>query len=385
MTSDKSKILEEFQHHLQSCIDSNSSWKLTLSKSISDKSLIKAVFHPVLAKDKLIIKLVESYKTKDLTYSLNIEEFHTKKDEMITSAFYFADLTTEKRQTSLKQNKKGQVTILKRDIHHPGMQTPQAHNRNKNRMIPEDAKFLQVLGLSSSHGKIFAPAQKKYRQINKFIEILDTQLKDLKEDKCIYIADMGCGKAYLSFAIQYWLSERKIPHRITGYDIRPELIEENNENAKKLEIDSLIFKQGDINEVEIDQADMVIALHACDIATDMAIAKGIQSGAKYLILSPCCHKQIRQEIKSKNVITKFGILKERQAEIVTDVIRALILEHSGYKTNIFEFISYEHTGKNLMITAVKTKANPTALNEVDQLKKEYGISYHYLERLLGLM
>jgi SAM-dependent methyltransferase len=384
MTSEKDNKINNFLQYVSTCVGEGSVWKLTLSKSIRDKSLKKAVFQLVSVKDKPIVKLVESYTTKDITHSLNADQFLSLAEGMIRSDFYYADLTNENKQISLKQNKKGNITIISREMHNSIIRSPQTHDRQKHRMIPEDTHFLQVLGLSSSQGKVYAPAQKKYRQINKFVEIIDSLIKDFKTDKTITIADMGCGKAYLTFAIQYSLEYRQIPHQITGYDIRPELIKTNSENTGKLKINSLCFKQGDINELEIDDVDILIALHACDIATDMAIAKGIQAGAHYIVLSPCCHKQIRNEIQTKNPITKYGILKERQAEIITDIIRALILEHFGYKTNIFEFISSEHTGKNLMITAVKSTPNQNALREIENLKKEYGISFHYLEKLLSL-
>ena len=149
--------------------------------------------------------------------------------------------------------------------------------------------------------------------------------------------------------------------------------------------ESAVGTKKSIDEANVQGTDMVIALHACDIATDMAIAKGIQAGAQFIIVSPCCHKQIRSVMKHQNALSpilKNGILEERQAEIITDGIRALLMEAHGYRTQVFEFISSEHTGKNLMITGVKSTPNKNALIEVDNIKKLFGISYHYLETLL---
>ena len=175
------------------------------------------------------------------------------------------------------------------------------------------------------------------------------------------------------------------PALIKGIELRTELVSQSNEVAKKYQFDQLQFIAQDIHDFPNSEIDMLIALHACDIATDIAIAKGIKADAEIIITAPCCHKQIRQQMQGSptlSPILKHGILEERQAELITDGIRALLLEAYGYKTKVFEFISNEHTSKNLMITALKAEASPNALEKVNQIKQEFGIEYHYLEKLL---
>ena len=173
--------------------------------------------------------------------------------------------------------------------------------------------------------------------------------------------------------------------------MRKELVEKCNDIAKQSAFDGLEFKTGSIDTAELPATDMLIALHACDIATDQAIYRGITGGAKVIVCAPCCHKQIRKQLQPQSAVspvTRFGILEERQAEILTDTIRALILEAYGYKTKVFEFISTEHTPKNVLITAIKTRdtttPDPKALEQINSLKQLFGIKQHELERLTGL-
>ena len=178
---------------------------------------------------------------------------------------------------------------------------------------------------------------------------------------------------------------------MTGVEIRPDLVEACNNIAKKSHFNDLNFIQGTIKDTPFDNIDILIALHACDTATDDAIYRGIMSKASLIVCAPCCHKQIRKEFNVTdpiNNVTKFGILKERQAEIITDSIRALLLEAHGYKTNVFEFISTEHTPKNVMIVGEKTSnANQDKqkiLDDIASIKKIFGIRSHYLEILLNV-
>ncbi len=200
---------------------------------------------------------------------------------------------------------------------------------------------------------------------------------------------MGSGKGYLTFALYDFLKNSlNLQTQITGIEFREELVEKSNTLAKKAGFNNLKFKQGSIEQSEIGQIDVLIALHACDTATDEAIYKGIKSDASLIIVAPCCQKQIRKQFDVQNEmasIVKHGILKEQQAVIITDGIRALILEAFGYKTKVFEFISTEHTPKNTMIVGTKhnNKINKVEiLEKVNAIKKLFGIEYHHLEKLL---
>jgi hypothetical protein len=232
----------------------------------------------------------------------------------------------------------------------------------------------------------------KYKQINQYIELLAPYLNDLSSINNLHIADMGSGKGYLTFALHdYIVNKLKLNAKTTGVEFRQELVDTCNTIAQKAGLKNISFVKGTIEKTELDKIDILIALHACDTATDDAIYRGIKSEAELIVCAPCCHKQIRKAMNVSNElnnITRFGILKERQAEIITDTLRAMILEANGYKTNVFEFISLEHTPKNVMIVGRKTTAKKTnkkqILTNIASIKKLYGIEKHYLETLLDL-
>ena len=243
------------------------------------------------------------------------------------------------------------------------------------------------MGITNQKGEVLKNSQRKFRQINKFIEIIDSLLPEKPKNNLFKIVDVGSGKGYLTFALYDYLKNVKDWNpEIYGIELRKPLVDFCNEIAKDSGFEQLQFIAKDIDDFEVEKLDMLIALHACDIATDIAIAKGIQSMAEIIVVAPCCHKQIRKEINCQtdmSAVLKHGILEERQAELITDGIRALLLEANGYKTKVFEFISTEHTSKNLMIVGIKSKPNPEALQKVEAIKKEFGIHYHYLEKLLS--
>jgi hypothetical protein len=232
----------------------------------------------------------------------------------------------------------------------------------------------------------------KYKQINKYIELLAPYLSELTVTDSLHFADMGSGKGYLTFALYDYLSNNlKINTHATGVEFREDLVWTCNSIARQAGFENLSFVKGTIEKTELEKIDILIALHACDTATDDAIFRGIQSDAELIVCAPCCHKQIRKAFNVTNElsnVTKFGILKERQAEIITDTIRAMILEAHGYKTNVFEFIPLEHTPKNVMIVGKKVRnAAPDkqgVLKNIAAIKQVFGIEKHYLETLLGI-
>jgi Methyltransferase domain len=324
-------------------------------------------------------RVLDKSSTQHFTKVFSKEELETYVAHALNNLFYYCEIMSEKGNGTLLQNQKGTTTFIRKK----GLTTVTAvtHNRSKEYYIPEDAAYLIHLGISSKNGKVHEQSTKKYRQINKYIEIIDG-LIDAKTKK-ITIADMGSGKAYLTFSLYYFLTEiRKINATITGYELRDDLVIECNKIAQQNNFSNLKFEQGNIETLQIDKIDMVVSLHACDIATDMAIHAGLKANAKIIVLAPCCHKQIRKQIELRNGILKHGILLERQAEIITDAIRALVLEDHGYKAKVFEFISQEHTQKNTMIVASKYKKNEHAALEIKDIKETYAIRFHYLEKLI---
>lgn len=379
----------EFKHILDESLTANTFIKLTLSDKKEKKQEIKKVLIKLVdLKKGLHICFVYRYDTKDVTKNLPVAEGVAHIDELLTDSFKQALLfttTNDYHYTTVGKNKiTAQPASCKCAPTH-------SHDKEKARLIKaENNVYLRELGVCTNEGKVRKDMQDKYRQINKYVELLEGALKDLKKSDALSIVDMGAGKGYLTFAMYDYLTNTLgIDTSIAGVELRPNLVKDGNALAHKAGFDKLKFIEGRIEEVELPHIDVLVALHACNTATDDAIQRGITSGAKLIVCSPCCHKQIRQEISKNNqlsAITKHGILKERQAEIITDTIRALILEAYGYKTQVFEFIATEHTPKNVIITALKQEdvetPNADKLKEVQDIKRVFGIEKHYLETIL---
>ena len=367
-----------------------------LISAITEKNFVQATIHkprPYSPYKKIAVRPVKidgrmkyqaTYTTalQDQVQNFSMDDLKIQMHMWLVTNFFFADVKTTKEDIQLMQSPKGQVTINRKKAFNKPKSTD--HDRKKLRLIPQDAPFLRALGLASNQGRIHSHGQKKYKQINRYVELMSSLIGDDKVQKVI---DMGSGKGYLTFALYEYLQQQNPKVKVQGVELRQDLVDKCNAVAKKSGYKGLSFVQGSIEDAKVSKVDMVIALHACDIATDMAIAKGVKAGAKYIAVAPCCHKQIRKAMgKTKTVLQPliaYGILKERQAEMVTDTIRALLLQSEGYKTNVFEFIDLEHTAKNVMITgALSGKKITKARREIADIKAEFGISEHYLETLL---
>ena len=379
--SNKAEVVKDFIDKIGAIDIGSCAMKIQMSKKMTKSSDLKSVrARRVLIKGKPLISVVYRRDTKDVTKNYTHRYFIDLCREWLENQFFNATLTLDIVEYRLISNKKN--ASVKSIQMTEGLAVSDSHDHQKSRLIPEDAPFLRSLGISSDNSKVYQASQRKYRQINKFVEILDGLCmgKSIKT-----IADMGCGKGYLSFATYSHLATLQKDVSLVGYELRPKLVSDINAIAQLHKLSGLSFEVGDISQIDIPKTDMVIALHACDIATDMAIAKGIEAEAELIVVSPCCHKQIRKAMKGNSRLDStlsHGIMKERMAEWLTDAIRVLLLESKGYKTKIMEFISSEHTSKNLLITAEKTKVRPEALSEVAALKEQYGIDEHYLERLI---
>ncbi|MFZ1705663.1 MAG: SAM-dependent methyltransferase [Saprospiraceae bacterium] len=363
-------------------------FKLIFSKRKRNTFPVSVIHvQPVIIQNDIQLKCVLRYDTKDETINELWPDFSKKMTAWLHEDFFNVDVLFPEESYHLLQNKKGYLTILHKNIKNI-LPNNFAHDREKKNYIQSDAIYFKELGLISGNGLVFSKGQKKYNQVNKYIEVLSHLLKDEKPSGKFTIADMGSGKAYLTFALYDYLTlQLGWDVTIKGYENRPDLVSKCNQIADKMGWDNLRFFNHSIHEAPKEKTDMVIALHACDIATDMAISFGVECKAKYIVLAPCCQKQIRQNIKINNVLSPIlthGILLERQAEILTDGMRALLLQYKGYQTKVFEFISLEHTSKNVMITASKGNANIDALEQFNRIKKDFGITYHYLEKLLSL-
>ncbi|MGE0589067.1 MAG: SAM-dependent methyltransferase [Cyclobacteriaceae bacterium] len=378
--------MNEFLDILSSSTKNNSFVKLTLSKPVKKQSDLRNVYvKGVTLKDSPHYSFTYHYQTKDIVKN-HPEDGWIDELKSSVSEFQVATLWTTDEEITLRTSKKGASHLSrKRSV---GQVVSDSHDRTKQVLALLDEKYLQLLGVSDREGKLIPRMSDKYRQINKYLEILDGLVKEKEWQEPIHVVDMGSGKGYLTFALyNYFTQILNYKVEMTGVELRQELVNLCNTIASQCNFHSLRFEESTIEGFNGKDTDILIALHACDTATDDAIAKGIQSGAQLIVCAPCCHKQIRQQLKGKSFdspLLKYGIYKERMFEMVTDTLRALFLEMHGYKTNLFEFISSEHTNKNIMLTAVKSDSidRNRAASRFDQLKKEYGIEYHYLEKLI---
>jgi 16S rRNA G527 N7-methylase RsmG len=376
-----------FIEKLRTAIAADTFVKLTLSKSAAkDKSLRNIFVRQIELKGQPMLSFTLRYISRDEVKNHPIEEGMAIIGLWLGNNFLNGDLFTLSEDVSIQYNRKRKARLFVKPASHISKPTP-THDKEKKRMITaESANYLTALGIANQEGQILKSGQKKFRQINKYIEIIDSLLSQQELGDHPHIVDMGSGKGYLTFALYDHLrNNKKVDASMVGIELRPKLVEFCNELAQSTGFEKLHFLAQDIEEYKAEKIDMLIALHACDIATDIAIAKGIKAGAATIVVAPCCHKQIRKAMKCQTAlqpVLKHGILEERQAELITDGIRALLLEAHGYKTKVFEFISTEHTPKNLMITATKAPPKPDALEQIAKIKADFGIEYHYLEKLL---
>lgn len=369
--------------------------KLTLGKYRGTESALNRILiRAVQLKSGLKLSFTYCYKTQEIVKNHPIELGLELINTLLGSEFMSARLFTPDQDIQVEYNKNKKITInlLKPASTNPYKIIPQVHDRKKTRWIEsENNLYLTALGVTNDQGGIVKSMEDKFRQINKFIEIVQSLLESsgLDQKSEFSIVDMGSGKGYLTFALYDFLNTISDKHvSVTGIESRKNLVDFCNQVAASVEFEQLHFEHGTIKDHRIEATDVTIALHACDTATDDAIYQGIRSKSSLIILAPCCHKQIRKEVRpsgSLKDLLKFGILLERQAEIVTDGLRALLLELSGYDAKVFEFISPEHTSKNLMVVGVKhdrTIETAIILQQIKDLKNLYGIKVHYLESLL---
>ncbi|MCB0569148.1 MAG: SAM-dependent methyltransferase [Phaeodactylibacter sp.] len=381
------EIAGQFLQRLQQSISDGRFVRLTLSKSGGQDKSFKNVYARLIElKGEAALSFTLRYATRDEVKNHPVGEGIAMVGLWLGQDFLNGTLFTLDEDISIQYSKKRRPKLFSS----PASQEappPMAHDKHKQYFVePDSAPYLQAMGITSAGGQVLGSGQRKFRQINKYIEIIDGLLKQQPLPENPHIVDMGSGKGYLTFALYTHLAKQPgLNPAVTGIELRQNLVDFCNGLAQQSGYSGLSFHAQDIHDFHPERIDMLIALHACDIATDIAIAKGIQAGAGIIIVAPCCHKQIRQQMHCQTdmqAILRHGILEERQAELITDGIRALLMESKGYRTKVFEFISTEHTAKNLMIVGLKGKEDGAALTKVEAIKRDYGIEYHYLERLL---
>ena len=324
---------------------------------------------PVQIKNQLHLQVIEN----DGRQSTAKNYLPTNFDSMDLLRSGYANILIEQTSGSLsiRISKKGEALVTRtKGINEQLL----SHDRNKNRLLNPNDPFLMEVGISDSKGVIKPSKSDKYMQVEEFLRILAPTLKNAIEagqihkptrDKPLTITDLGCGHAYLTFGAHQYLQAEAIPVSVIGIDIRPKSRDRNIAIAEKLGIEkSIAFRAEEISETTVTKTDVAIALHACDTATDDAIAWAVQSDAKLLFIAPCCHHDLQSQLSEIpepwSMLTKHGLMKERISDLITDALRAQILRLLGYRVDVIEFIGGEHTPRNLMIRAVKTGAKPDA-------------------------
>lgn len=355
----------------------------------------------------------QSQKKYAVEYFTEKQAFHSQMEESEIESFIKenAGITfkncvykTQTEEVTILANKKGEITKLSKKLKNDAIITKAkslSGNRIKNYLLPEGTPipFLVHLGIMTAEGKVISSKYDKFRQINRFLEfvndILPSVMKNIfaneEQTRPLRIADFGCGKSYLTFAVHYYLTQvKKINAEIIGLDLKEEVIEYCNKTAKLLNCQGLRFDTGNIAEYNYQNSpDIVITLHACDTATDYALDYAIKNNCSAILSVPCCQHEINNQLnKNKNIpqefipLTKYGLIKERFASLVTDALRAEYLEQAGYSVQILEFIDMEHTPKNILIRAVKKQTkNESAKKEAQALTKALEL-YPTLEKLL---
>lgn len=389
--------IQKFKSLIEETVADNSFIKISLGNYKGADAQLKNIYvRRIQIKREEKLSFTFRYKTRDVVKNYTISEGIALLEKEVLNGFAFTTLFTTTCDLSLSRLS-GDDYELKSKPASLTAQPSSAHNKEKKRLVTADAEksYLHALRITDSQGTVFKNAQEKYKQINQYIELLSPMLKNLGKSDLKQVVDMGSGKGYLTFALYDYLHNvLKLDTQVTGVEFRKDLVDLCNNIASDAGFGQLNFVEGSIQDYETQEMDLLIALHACDTATDDAIFKGINAGARLIVVAPCCHKQIRKEInsgKKKNeldFLLKHGIFLERQAEMVTDGIRALIMEHFGYKTKIMEFNSDVHTPKNILVVGVKQKETEVekaaVLAKIKEIKGYFGIGYHHLERLFGL-
>ena len=383
--------IEKFMDKVAEAAEQSTLVKMTLSKPADKRDELRNVYvKPVLIKEKRLFAFTYRYERRDEVKNYDMSQMLEMLRDMLPERFQNATLFTVSEDVTLLVSGKGKATLQTKRVQESREQNLD-HDKQKNRLINPSNPWWYQLGLTTREGKVTADMQHKFKQIYKYAEIVESLVKPMRFNGTVHIADMGAGKGYLTFALYELLSQRmNLDVDIKGVEIRPDLVLKINEIIKSDHLKGLAFVESSIEAYRPEKLDVLIALHACNTATDDAIASGIKAGAELIVCAPCCHKQIRQEMERSgcfDAITRYGIFLERQAVMITDTIRALILEYFGYKTQVMEFIEMEHTPKNVLLVGRKTSKNPKdpkILQQIADLKAQYGIKQHYLETVLDI-
>jgi len=404
---------ERFLSALAESVADGSAQRVLLSKPV-DKGddLERVTARPLVLRGERVLSFVFKHRTKDITKNEPVDAALATIAELVGSRFAHAHLFTREAELQLMMSRKGRYTLHRGkagagDATRPAVAAasddePASHDRRKQRYVSLDAPFLVELGVTTARHELVPAMARKWKQINKFVEVMSHALESagVGATAPLNIVDFGAGKGYLTFALHDWLRRQAAgaPRAldVVGVELRADLVTLCNDAIARCGLEGLRFEAGDVSSFVPERLDVMIALHACDTATDHALHTGIRAGAAIIMCSPCCHKQIRPQMQMPSLLKpmlQHGIHLGQQAEMVTDGLRALLLEAHGYDAQVFEFVALEHTSKNKMILAVRRQGRqdtPQAIRRRDdvlaqiaELKRFYGIREHCLETLLA--
>lgn len=381
----------EFLAHVKAALNGGTFVKLSLGKVRSGNDLRGAVASLVLIKQQPRVRLVTSHVRKDDTKNFTFSDFIAHIAPLFGETFKSATLLGAELDVTIDYSRKGEPRLTARK-NKRAVAAPAEHDRLKAHVVAPDRPYLKALGVSDAEGRVKPSMQGKYKQINRFVEIVASLFKEAgrASGEPLSIVDIGSGKGYLTFALYDYLTGlSKTRCRFTGVEVRDDLVKSCGHLANELGFDGLSFVRAEASSIN-QQADVVIALHACDTATDDAMAFGVAAKAKLIVTAPCCQHELAPQLKGGSStldgLMKYPLLRQRQADLVTDAARALLLEASGYKVKIIEFVSTEHTSKNILIAATRSSGveREAALRQYHELKALAGFETQHLATRLNL-
>lgn len=360
--------------------------RILFSNPVDRERIARSRLRPLLIKGSLVFQAEEQVGRQAFHRNMSKEETVSYITELLDGSFRQAEIVSGRGTGLILVSRKGKVTVKVKQKAHSGGAGDQpariqsasglmSHNRQKSYILKEGSPvpFLVDLGVMTKEGRIVNSRYDKYRQINRFLEFIEDILPNLNQEEETTIIDFGCGKSYLTFAMYHYLKVLKeYPVRIIGLDLKQDVINHCSRLAMQYGYEGLDFYHGDIASYEgVDHVDMVVTLHACDTATDFALKKAVDWGAKVILSVPCCQHELAKQISCdiQKPVLQYGLIKERMAALYTDAIRAQVLERCGYRTQILEFIDMEHTPKNILIRGIRQGRK--AANE-GQLKELLG-------------
>lgn len=381
---------QQFLQAFQQALESQSFDRMILSQYQGElEQLEKMTFRVVMLQGQPVLSCLYRHKTQDVTKNYSLDTALDTVTALLAQCKQ-ANLLTTEQEWQLKKNKKKAILTQSKNKTVTKAVEQKGHDRVKQRFVDQDSYFLQPLGITDAKAHIIPSMARKWKQINKFVEIFSGALSHIQLPEQLRVVDFGSGKGYLTFALYDYLLKQDLNPFVTGVELNSKMVEFCQEVADKSDFQQLDFFQGDVRTYQPERLDVMIALHACDVATDFAIHTGIRLNAEMIMCAPCCHKELRPQLKAPLVLQpmlQFGIHAGQQAEMLTDTIRALLLKAYGYETKVFEFVALEHTSKNKMILATKRKdyqaLDVAVLAQIQALKEMYGIQKHSLELLLN--